>query len=103
MTEIKKKIKNLCEQLNDKDLKQVLFEVRKKRHEEKIAEACTEISTIIYSLQRLANYQKTLLDVPVEVDGQGYFGEISLYNLIKTFQQLQIDIHYIPGEEKYEL
>ena len=103
MIEIKKKIKNLCEQLDDKNLKQVLFEVRKKRHEEKIAEACKEISTIIYSLQQLANYQKTLLDVPVEVNGQGYFGEVSLYNLIKTFQQLQIDIHYIPGEEKYEL
>lgn len=103
MTEIKKKIKDLCEQLNDKDLKQVLFEIRKKRHEEKIAEACAEISTIIYSLQKLTNYQKKLSDVPVEVNGQGYFGEISLYNLIKTFQQLQIDIHYIPGEEKYEL
>lgn len=103
MIEIKKKIKNLCEQLNDKDLRQVLFEIRKKRHEEKIAEACEEISTIIYSLQKLANYQKTPLEVPVEVNGQGYFGEVSLYNLIKTFQQLQIDIHYIPGEEKYEL
>lgn len=30
MIEIKKKIKNLCEQLDDKNLKQVLFEVRKK-------------------------------------------------------------------------
>ena len=44
-----------------------------------------------------------LLNVPVEVNGQEYFGEVSLYNLIKTFQQLQTDIHYIPGEEKYEL
>lgn len=73
------------------------------KQNEKIADACKEINIIIYSLQQLANYQNTFLDVPIEIGEQQYFGKISLYNLIKTFQQLQIDIHYIPGEKKYEL